>query len=245
MRPRCRSSGRSSSRSPSAPASGIRNRKSSSTAATRAAKSPKSTGVAGAARSRSATGATRSSGRRAATTASSAGSSCAPTSSASAPVSPPTRGSKSAPRSVPAQARPVGALVGREDDLRSASLGARTTVRRDHPVRPAARPRRDEATQKAAVVDDPAVSAFGHVRDAGDERRRDAAAGQQASAPGASAAPAELRRPDSSTRCQEALRCSAVRSVSRRSASVVPRGSGRSAPVATAFATGRVAGGPS
>ncbi len=103
-------------------------------------------------------------------------------------------------------------------------------VRRDHPVRPTARPRRDEAAERAPVVDHPAVAAFGQSREARDERRGARPPGSSARSGRRVAGPAELRRPDSSTRCQDASRRGDGEVGEQPSASAVPSGSGRSAP---------------
>lgn len=98
----------------------------------------------------------------------------------------------------------MDALGGSEVDLRTASLRARPTVRSDHPVRPAARPRRDEPTQQAAMVGDPAVAAFGRPRNPRDERRRDAAVRQERKGRGECGAGAEPRGPGGSSRAGSA-----------------------------------------
>ena len=64
-------------------------------------------------------------------------------------------------------------------DLQAALL-RQLRVRRDHPVRPAARPARNEATEEAAMLGDPAVAAFARAREAGEDGGRTGAAAQQA-----------------------------------------------------------------
>src|SRR4029077_17250910 len=74
----------------------------------------------------------------------------------------------------------VASLVRREDDLQAALLSRRrAAVRRENPVRPAPRSRGDEAAEAAAVARDPAVGAFAGAREAGEERGRDTAAGEE------------------------------------------------------------------